>query len=435
MARVPRFTIGYSMSKKKIVIVGNGIAGFSAASAARRSDPRCDLTIVSAENHPLYSPCVLPEYISGNIPREKTFIKGPDDYEQRNIRTLFGRQVMEWNASEGRIFLDKGGPLSFDRLVLATGSESISFGQIKEGVFRLKTLADADNLLRHRGKKAVVVGSGAIGIEVAAALRFRGYEVILLEMLDHVLPLGLDRAGALRVKRVLEKNGILVRVGERATGVLGARRVEGLATDQQEVACDTLVWAVGMRPRVDLARAAGIALGALGGILVDAHMETSVPGVFACGDCAETRDMVTGAPALNLFWHNGNRQGAVAGCNCAGNKREYPGSQNLLNVDVFGHHVVGFGYTEAMWSQLKGSASGIRIIENEEKTGYFRLVIWEDRCIGAQFINLRRDLGLIWSIIIKRKSIASLIKTLADEALMERRPWLHRVRPYLLVSH
>lgn len=419
------------MSKKKIVIVGNGIAGFRAAVAARRSDPRCDLTIISRENHPLYSPCVLPDYISGKIPRKKTFVKGPDDYEKRNIKTLFGREVVEWNASGRKVFLDKGGPLSFDRLVLATGSESISFGEIKKGVFQLKTLAHADNLLRHRGKKAVVVGSGAIGIEVAVALRFRGYEVLLLEMQDHVLPLGLDPAGAFRVRKVLEKNGVLVRVGERATGVLGARRVEGLATEQGELACDTLVWAVGMRPRVDLARRAGIALGTTGGVLVNAHMETNVPGVYACGDCAETRDVVTGVPALNLFWHNGNRQGAVAGDNCTGHRREYPGSQNLLSVDVFGHHVVGFGYTEGMWRQLRGSDSGMSIIENEGEGSYFRLVIWEDRCIGAQFINLQRDLGLIWSIIIKRKSIASLLKALADETLMERRPWLHRVKPYL----
>jgi len=325
------------LSNTKIVIVGNGIAGFSAASAARRMDARCELTMVSAESAPLYSACVLPEYISGKIPRDKTFVKTLKDYEHLNIKTHFGREVKEIETSARKVFLENGSRLSFDKLVLATGSESISFGEQREGVFRIKTLADADALLEHTGTKAVIVGSGAIGIEVAVALCFRGYDVTIVEMLDHVLPLGLDKKGAERVKTLLEENGIQVRVGERATGIQGGACVEGLATEKEELECDTLVWAVGMRPRVDLIKNAGVTLGEMGGIPVDKNMETSIPGIYACGDCVESLDMLTGLPGLSLFWHNANRQGAVAGYNCVGVRREYSGSQNLLNVDIFGN--------------------------------------------------------------------------------------------------
>ncbi len=237
------------MSGRKIVIVGNGIAGFSAAATARRLDSRCALTMVSAEATPLYSACVLPDYISGKISREKTFVKTAKDYERLNIRTLFGCEAKQIEASTGKVLLNKGNPLTFDKLVLAIGSESVSFGEDKEGVFRIKTLADADALLEHNGTRAVIVGSGAIGIEVAVALRCRGYDVTIVETLDHVLPLGLDSQGAGRVETFLVENGIAVRVGERATGIEGGPRIESLTTDKGEVACDTLVWAVGMRPR------------------------------------------------------------------------------------------------------------------------------------------------------------------------------------------
>lgn len=419
------------MSNTKIVIVGNGIAGFSAAIAARKMDAQCELTMVSAESAPLYSACVLPDYISGKIPRDKTFVKTQKDYEHLNIKTHFGREVTEIETSAKKVFLENGSQLSFDKLVLATGSESISFGERREGVFRIKTLADADALLDHAGTKAVIVGSGAIGLEVAVALCFRGYDVTIVEMLDHVLPLGLDKKGAVRVKNLLEENGIQVRVGERATGIQGGACVEGLATEKEELECDTLVWAVGMRPRVDLIRNAGITLGEMGGILVDKNMETSIPGIFACGDCVESLDMLTGLPGLSLFWHNANRQGAVAGYNCVGVRREYSGSQNLLNVDIFGNHVVAFGYTEDMVLRMDGLTTQPSIIEKEKENGYSRLVLLGDRCIGAQFINPEKDIGLIRSIITRRKSIEWLQRAFADDAVMARRTWLYRVRPFL----
>lgn len=421
------------MSGRKIVIVGNGIAGFSAAATARRLDPRCALTMISAEATPLYSACVLPDYISGKISREKTFVKTAKDYEHLNIRTLFGCEVKQIEASTGKVLLNKGNPLTFDKLVLAIGSESVSFGEDKEGVFRIKTLADADALLEHNGTRAVIVGSGAIGIEVAVALRCRGYDVTIVETLDHVLPLGLDREGAGRVETFLVENGIAVRVGERATGIEGGSRIASLTTDKGEVACDTLVWAVGMRPRIDLIRDSGISLGVTGGILVDSHMEASIPGIYACGDCVESPDLLTGLPVLNLFWHNANRQGAVAGSNSVGVPREYPGSQNLLNIDVFGNHVVAFGYTQRTLQQMDGVSNQISVIEKERGRGYYRLVLLGDRCMGAQFINVEKDLGLIWSFMARRKSVERMQRALAEDAVMQHRTWLYRIRPFLHV--
>jgi len=424
------------MSKVNVVVVGNGIAGFSAALTARRLNDHCDITMISKETTPLYSACVLPDYISGIIPREKTFVKTDKDYQQLGIHTLFGHEVKEVDPHVKKVTLDNGKRLSFDKLVLSLGSDANFFGERKKGIFKLKTLTDADEIVRHTGKKAIVVGSGAIGIEIAIALRHRGFEVTILEMLEQVLPLALDHNGSHKVKAILEANGIRVLTGERAIKTLGQDRIEGLVTDKRELECDTLIWAVGMRPKVELARKAGIEIGERGGIKVNSHMETNISGIYACGDCVEAKDVLTGKPLLNLFWHNANRQGSVVGHNCTGFTTHYPGSQNILNVDVYGHHVVGFGYTEASLQRsedmktLYRDRNDLSIIENEKNGSYYRLVILGDRCIGGQFIDIEKDLGLIWSIMFQGKSIKRLKEVFKNEEVISRRIWLRRVRPF-----
>ncbi|UCH08617.1 MAG: NAD(P)/FAD-dependent oxidoreductase [Deltaproteobacteria bacterium] len=424
------------MSAMRVVVIGNGIAGFSAASTIRRLNEQCEITMIAREAIPLYSACVLPDYISGKISRDHAFVKTNKDYSRLHIHTYFGLEVKEIDPQRRTVTLDDRRRLPYDRLVLAIGSDAVVFGEHKKGIFKLKTLQDADEIIEHDGNKAVVIGAGAIGIEIAIALRSRGYKVTMVEMMDQILPLGLDQRGADKVRGMLEERGIAVLNGERAIKTLGGERVEGLATDKRELECDTVVWAVGMRPRVELARQAGIGIGERGGIRVDAHMETSTSGIYACGDCVESPDILTGESYLNLFWHNANRQGAVAAQNCIGQSADYPGSENIVNLDIFGNQVAGFGFTEEAAHRfqdipaLHGTLADLSIIEHEQDGSYYRLVILGDRCIGGQFINITRDIGMLWGIMVKRRSIAGLLEMFANEALMDRRPWLHRIRPF-----
>jgi NADH oxidase (H2O2-forming) len=425
----------------KVIIIGNGIGGFSAAKKLRHLDFLCEVTVISAEPYPLYSACVLPDYISGEIPRERTFVKSMEDYEKLGVHALFGDQVKEVDPIAKRVFTERGETFSFDKLILATGSEPIVFGELKRGIFKLKTLKDADKILRHSGKKAVVIGAGPIGIEIGIALFKRGYRVSIIEMMEHVLPLGLDVKGASKVRSMLEERGIEVFTGERSEEALGKEEVEGIKTNQRELECDTLIWAVGMRPRVELAKQGGIQIGEKGGIRVNSHMETSIPDIYACGDCVESNDILTGEPYPNLFWHNANQQGIVVARNCAGLSTEYPGSQNLLNVDVFGNHVAGFGFTEAALNRFRGikafdgKLTDISIIEREKNGTYYRLVIVGDRCMGAQFINVdlsQRAMGLIWSLMLRKRSVGGLLKILENEEFLCHKPWLRRLRPFFM---
>jgi len=422
----------------KVIVIGNGIAGFSAASSIRLLNRECDVTMISAETTPLYSACVLPDYISGKIPRERVFVKTIEDYERLGIQTLFGREVKEIDPIAKKVAMDNGQHRSYDNLILAAGSEAIVFGEPKQGMFRLKTLNDADEILKHNGKKAVVIGAGAIGIEIGIALYTKAYDVTIIEMLDQILPLGLDQKGADKVKGILEEHGINVFNGERAETIVGENRVEGLVTNKRELECDTLIWAVGMSPRVGLARQAGIEIGDKGGIRVDSHMETSISGIYGCGDCVESNDILTGEAYLNLFWHNANRQGSVAGRNCVGLPADYPGSQNVLNVDVFGNHVAGFGFTEATLQRfqdidaLRGKISDLSVIERERNGSYYRLVILGDRCMGGQFINIDEGVGLLWSLMFRRRSIEELSRIVRNEELICHRPWFRPIRPFLM---
>jgi NADH oxidase (H2O2-forming) len=434
--------VGYIYKRKlKVVVIGNGIGGFSAASTLRSLDPQCSITVISAEPHPLYSACVLPDYISGEIPLERIFVKSKKDYRDLGIHTLLGREVKEIDVGNNKVGMDHGKSISYDRLILATGSEALVFGELKKGIFKLKTLKDAEKILKRQGKKAIIVGAGAIGIEIGIALHRRGYKVTLLEMVNQILPLGLDPRAADKVKAILEDHGIEVFNGERGKEILGGDRVEGLLTNKRELECDTLIWAVGMRPRVELATRAGIILGRKGGIRVSSRMETNIPDVYACGDCVESNDILTGEPYPNLFWHNAKRQGVVVARNCAGFPTDYLGSHNLLNVDVFGNHVVGFGFTEAALNRFRdlnaygGSPPNISIMEREKNGSYYRLVIAGDRCMGAQFINIdltQRAMGLLWSFIVQKRSVGGLLKIFESEGLLSHKPWLRRARPFFM---
>jgi NADH oxidase (H2O2-forming) len=429
----------FDKSRMKVLIIGNGIAGFSAASTIRHLDDRHDVTMISMETGPLYSACVLPDYISGEIPRDRVFVKSEKDYVDLGIHTLSGREVKEIDIPAQKVVVDDGEGYSFDKLILATGSDAIVSGDVKKGVFKLKTLKDADKILDHNGKKAVVIGAGAIGIEIGIALQHKGYKVTILEMLDQILPLGLDQKGANKVKAILEDHGMEVFNGERGEKILGEDRVEGLVTNKRDLACDTLIWAVGMRPRVELAKQAGIALGNRGGIRVNSRMETNMPDIYACGDCIESDDILTGESYLNLFWHNANHQGSVAARNCMGFTAEYLGSQNTLNVDVFGNHVAGFGFTESALYRFKdikafgGQVPDISIIEKDKNGSYYRLIIAGDRCMGGQFVNvdqMRQGMGLLWSFMARRRSVNELVRGLENDDMMRHKPWVRRLRPF-----
>jgi NADH oxidase (H2O2-forming) len=409
-----------------IVIIGNGAAANSACKTVRRLDNQAAITMIAEEDLPYYSPCVLPDYLAGRIVRYKVFLKTQEDYARANVRTVFGRRVTELDVV-GRNVVWDGGSVQYDKLIIATGSTPIipPFGStVTEGTFTLKWLEDADAIFHHEGQRAVVVGSGPIGVQASIALRQRGCQVVIVESLDHILPRAFADRPASLLKAALEAQGIEVVVGERVIGVLGKKKVEGVCTESREVRCDTVILALGVRPNADLARRAGLRLGALGGIAANEYMTTTMQNVYACGDCTEARDLVTGQNTLSPLWHNAKQQGEVAAFNSLGIPKAYPGSLNLVGLELFGTYAVSLGVVEA-------SQQGFDIIEKASVNSYSRVVMRDGSVVGMQLVGHARPLGGILNAI-RRKDNLLQFKGIAESRPLLLHEWLKgRVANYL----
>lgn len=385
------------------VIVGNGIAGNSAASTIRRLNREADITIISEEKYPLYSACVLANYISGEIGRERVFLKEFPDYLQENIQIIPNQKAIALDVGRKRVVLESES-VAYDKLIIATGSQPVVppiEGKDKQGVFTFKSIKDADQIYRWVGQTAVVVGSGPVGIEISLALNKKGYRVFLVELLDWVLPRVFDEYPASMIKGILEGEGIEVSTGEKVLELLGSDRVEGVATDRRRIVCDTVILTAGMRPEVGLAEGV-LELGELGGILVDDRLCTSVPDVYACGDCIEAKDLVTGHPALSLLWHNARWQGEIAGGNAAGVPHNYPGSLNVTGVELFGTQAVSIGST------MGTSQDGQEVIEKKRDGSYKRVILSNGIALGVQSINWSENMGATLAAMLRQEKVRNL---------------------------
>ena len=251
-----------------------------------------------------------------------------------------GARVAAISHPRREVTLESGARVAYDKLVIATGARCDTSGIQGAGqphVFTLHTLDDAERMrafLRERQpRRAVVVGGGYIGVEVADALRRNGVGVTLLERSRHLL-LRDDADFTAAVRKQLETHGVEVR-SETAAGVIDSGGVDGIA-------CDMVVIAAGFRPNVELAAEAGIRIGRSGAIGTDDRMETNLRGVYAAGDCAEVTHLVTGRPAYIPLGTTANKCGRVAGANAAGGRERFAGIVGTSIVSIFG---MGFATT------------------------------------------------------------------------------------------
>jgi NADH oxidase (H2O2-forming) len=412
----------------QVVIIGNGVAGNSASSAIRQVSQRARITLISDEPYPAYSACVLGEYLGGEIRRSRVFLKRIKDYREQGIRILLGQRVIKIDAKNRRIHLERK-RIPYDKLIVASGAEAFIppvEGARKEGIFPFKSIADADRILGYSARRVVVVGSGPIGVEVSCALRRRSYEVYLVELLQWLLPRVFDQKPALRIQRILENHGIRVLTDEKVEKVTGNHRVRGILTNRREIKCEMVIMAVGMRPRVDIARRAGAEIEEFGGIKVNSQMLTNLPGVHACGDCAEAPDPVSGENTLIMLWHNARRQGEVAGYNSIGVRRAYPGSTNVVSANIFEVPVFSIGCSA---SSLGGDA--IEVIEKDRPDYYHRVVVADGKIRGAQFIGETEDMGVLLPAVRKRCSLKNVRRIVDSPELLFLAPWYHKIKRYL----
>jgi len=371
-------------NKRNIVIIGGVAGGASAAARLRRLDEDAEIILFERGEHVSFANCGLPYHISGEIEdREDLLVQTAAGLKRRfrmDVRTRHevlaihrDRKVVEVkDLKDGRVFEQ-----AYDAIVLSPGAAPIRPplpGIDLPGVHSLRNLADMDAIKRAVDAKpagrALLVGGGFIGLELAEALRQRGWEVLLVEKGTQVLAQADPEVAAL-VARELRANGVELRLRADLRGL--SQRPDGrldadLGGTREGV--DLVVLAIGVRPETGLARAAGLALGERGGIQVDEHLRTSDPAIYAVGDAIEVRDVVTDRLGLVPLAGPANRQGRIAADNLAGIPSEYRGTQGTAIVRVF---KLAFAMTGSSEKALKAAGRAYEkvYLHPNQHAGYF----------------------------------------------------------------
>ncbi|NNG01269.1 MAG: NAD(P)/FAD-dependent oxidoreductase [Desulfobacteraceae bacterium] len=416
----------------KVLIIGNGIAGNEVAFSIRERCRETEICIVSAEAVPEYDPCSLPYYLGGDCRRRDVFRKQKRDYVKNGIDVKYNNKVASIRPDKKTVITENGEKLGYDKLVLAHGGDLFIppiDGIDKKGVFSCKQLHETQRLKAHKGKCAVVIGSGAIGIEAAEALKKKGYEVHVIELMGWILPALFDEPTAKRLETAMESHGINVYTNEKVLKINGNKRVSGVVTDKREIKCSTVVVATGVVPGVGLARTANIATER--GIQVDRYMRTSVSDIYACGDCVETVDACTGEVAMFQLKHNAIEQGQIVARNILGDHIKYLGAYAFARAHFFDTHAVTFGKTMRATDCILGDKE---LIEKENGGDYLRIVLLDGKVAGGQAIGQYADdigffIGAMWrkdDMNRLRKKINQLTPTAAAHS------WHHILMGHLL---
>jgi NADPH-dependent 2,4-dienoyl-CoA reductase/sulfur reductase-like enzyme len=331
----------------QIVIIGGSDAGISAALRARELAPDVAVTVVVADAFPNYSICGIPFYHSGEVADWQHLAhRTRADLEASGMRLLLNHRAQHIDLAAHTVLVSDstGQPytLPYDRLIIATGAEPVHppiDGLDLPGVFPLHTmhssLALDQYLTEQQPRSVIIVGSGYIGLEMADALRLRGLEVTLVGRAPTVLPT-VDALFGQQVAAELRRHGVTVVAGttvERIDSAGERLRISG--TPDFTHATDMVLVAAGVQPVTNLAQAAGAALGERGAIQVNRRMETSLPGIYAAGDCGETWHALLEQATYLPLGTTAHKQGRIAGENAVGGQRQFAGSLGTQVVKVF----------------------------------------------------------------------------------------------------
>lgn len=343
---------------EKVIIIGGTAAGLSAASKAKRVDPSLDITVFEKSGYISYGACGLPYFVGDMIkePNDLVSLSVDQMTHKRGVPTFIHHEVTRIDRGAQTVTvrnLDNGEVFErpYDKLVIATGARPIVPhipGADAKGVYTLRTVEDGIRL-KHvvqsdAQKKAAIIGGGFIGIEVAEELTNSGVEVHLFEMMPRLLPF-LTESFSEAVLDTLTQHGVHVHLNAGVEALMTAEgSVCGVrATDGSETPVDYALLSIGVVPASDLARDAGLELGLKGAIVVDDEMRTSDPRIWACGDCVQMKNRITGGAAYVPLGTTANKQGRIAGGNLAGEHETFKGVLGSMVTKAFDLYISATG--------------------------------------------------------------------------------------------
>lgn len=399
-----------------IVVIGGGACGLKAACRARRRDPDAEITVIEASKYPSLGRCGLPYYVGGIVNSiddlRKTLagaVRDADYFKSiKNIDVLIETKAEKIDRNRKVVHIVKKDgstdEIPYDYLVISTGARPVRLNLPNadaEGVVTLFDPDDAETILNlweeEALDKAVIIGGGLIGLEMAEAFSRLDVDVTIVEIKDHILPALLDREMAMLVQSYLVEKGIKVLTGSRVTEIIARDgKVAGVKVNGKEIEAQLVLMAVGVRPNIELAKNAGLTIGETGAIKVNERLQTSDPNIYAGGDCVENIHLITGKPIYMPLGTIANKHGRVIGDNITGGNSTFPGVLGTTIFKVLDLNVARTGLSEKQAKEL-GYEVITALVPGPDRSHYYpgqkpiRIKLIADaksgRILGAQIVG------------------------------------------------
>lgn len=390
------------MNKKKLVMIGNGMAGVRTIEEIIKIAPeQFEITIFGKEPHPNYNRIKLSNILQGDTSFEEIIINSLDWYKENHIQLFTGEAVTQIDSNAKRVITDQGREVEYDELIIATGSNSFILpipGADKQGVTGFRDVEDCEKMIKSAKeyKKAVVIGGGLLGLEAARGLLNLGMEVDVVHLMPHLMERQLDPAASALLKKELESQGMNFLMEKQTVEILGDERVTGLRfKDGSEVEADLVVMAIGIKPNVAVAKESGIYVNR--GIVVNDFMETQTEGIYAVGECAEHREIVYGLVAP-LY----EQSKVLASRICGKETAPYEGSVSGTQLKVAGVDLFSAGeiFEDETTQAIK--------VHNEFDGVYKKILVRENRIVGVVLYGDTQDSTKLFRMLMKKEDISGM---------------------------
>lgn len=403
------------MKEFQYLIIGNSAAAVGAIESIRIIDKEGSTAVISDEKYDAYSRPRISDCITMKATAKSLAYRPSNFYEKHSVETMLDTKAVSIDSQYRQVFLENGECVSYEKLLLTTGanpSKPPIPGIDLRGVHFFTTFDQAERLANELStiKEMVIIGGGLIGLQAAEALVKVGVKVTIVEMLDRVLALAVDKYASSLIREQFEENGVTILTSARVSKIIGNTDTgvtEVELGDMTILACQAVIVAAGVTPRTELAVSAGITVNR--GIPVDDFMQTSAPEIYAAGDVAETKDLLTGESKLTPIWPNAYMEGRTAGAAMAGKPVPYGGGLAMNAAHFFDHPVISAGQTEL----CDGCTE---LIDSNEQTGFYRRIILKNNIpVGMVMAGDAVDRGgLIVNLIRNRTDVTSFLDKLAS---------------------
>lgn len=390
----------------KIVIIGNHCAGLTSAETLRKADRTSSITMISKEDVPPYSRCLLNYIISGRKTVNDILFKPEQFYKINSIETMFGLEAINVFPDNKEILLNTSGTVKYDKLIIATGGDPATTdikGANTAGVFGLRSLADAIKIREYckNVTTAVVSGGGLVGVKAATALFELGKKVKLLVGSSSILSQNMDIEEALMLEEHLASHGIEIIKNTSIIEIYGKDKVEGIKTGQDDkVECQIVVVGKGVEANKSLVE--GTKIETEHGIIIDDHCRTTVPDIYAAGDVAQGKDSVRKCSRTNALWPLAAEEGRVAAENILGKDSVLRERTSMNSLNLLGLPVVSCGLTG-----VRDKVRGIEkvIIKDKNKRSMNKFVFQNNKLVGFVLIGNIANAGVLTTLVRKEINI------------------------------